>query len=73
MSGSAASNPQADTDRLEAAADQAIAACGGDARDAEGADRGERVSGIRSLRIDAGSFARLCAGKVQDLHRLTKH
>jgi hypothetical protein len=29
-----AAHPQADGDRLEAAADQAIAACGGDARDA---------------------------------------
>ena len=29
-----APNPQADADRLEAATDQAIAACGGDARDA---------------------------------------
>jgi hypothetical protein len=27
-------NPQSDTDQLEAAADQAIAACGGDAREA---------------------------------------
>jgi hypothetical protein len=27
-------NPQPDTDQLEAAADQAIAACGGDAREA---------------------------------------
>jgi stage V sporulation protein SpoVS len=27
-------NPQADADRLEAAVDQAIAACGGDVRDA---------------------------------------
>ena len=34
MSQSAAPNPQADADRLEAAADDAIAACGGDARDA---------------------------------------
>ena len=34
MPESAAPNPQADADRLEAAADQAIAACGGDARDA---------------------------------------
>jgi hypothetical protein len=34
MSQSAASNPQADADRLETAADQAIAGCGGDARDA---------------------------------------
>jgi hypothetical protein len=34
MSQGAASHPQADGDRLEAAADQAIAACGGDARDA---------------------------------------
>jgi hypothetical protein len=29
-----APNPQADADRLEVATDQAIAACGGDARDA---------------------------------------
>jgi hypothetical protein len=34
MSESAAPNPQADADRLEAAADEAIAACGGDIRDA---------------------------------------
>ena len=34
MSESAAPNPQADADRLEAATNQAIAACGGDARDA---------------------------------------
>jgi hypothetical protein len=32
MSQSAAPNPQVDADRLEAATDQAIAACGGDAR-----------------------------------------
>jgi hypothetical protein len=30
----AAPNPKADTDRLEGATDQAIAACGGNARDA---------------------------------------
>jgi hypothetical protein len=30
----AAPNPQADANRLEAATDQAIAACGGDAREA---------------------------------------
>jgi hypothetical protein len=34
MPQSAAPNPQADADRLEAATNQAIAACGGDARDA---------------------------------------
>ena len=34
MSRGAAPNPQADTDRLEVAADQAIAACGGDVREA---------------------------------------
>jgi hypothetical protein len=34
MSQSAAPNPQADADRLDAAADEAIAACGGDAREA---------------------------------------
>ena len=32
MSQSAAPNPQADADRLEAAADEAIATCGGDVR-----------------------------------------
>ena len=32
MPQSAAPNPQADANRLEAAADQAIAACGGDVR-----------------------------------------
>jgi hypothetical protein len=31
---SSSPNPQSDADQLEAAADQAIAACGGDARDA---------------------------------------
>jgi hypothetical protein len=34
MSRSAAPNPQADADGLEMAADQAIAACGGNAREA---------------------------------------
>jgi len=34
MSGASAPHPQADTERLNAAADQAIAACGGDAREA---------------------------------------
>jgi hypothetical protein len=31
---SSSPNPQSDTDQLEAAADQAVAACGGDAREA---------------------------------------
>ena len=30
---SSAPNPQSDTDQLEAAADEAVAACGGDARE----------------------------------------
>jgi hypothetical protein len=34
MSGATALNPQADAERLEAAADQAIATCDGDAREA---------------------------------------
>jgi hypothetical protein len=34
MPESAAPDPQADADRLEAAADEAIAACGGNVRDA---------------------------------------
>jgi hypothetical protein len=34
MSQSVAPSPQVDVDRLEAAADEAIAACGGDVRDA---------------------------------------
>ena len=34
MSDAPAPNPQSDAEQLEAAADQAIAACGGDAREA---------------------------------------
>lgn len=34
MSKATAAHPQSDVERLEAAADQAIAACGGDAREA---------------------------------------
>jgi hypothetical protein len=34
MSEASAPNPQSDADQLDAAADQAIAACGGDAREA---------------------------------------
>jgi hypothetical protein len=34
MSQSVAPNPRADVDRLEAATDEAIAACGGDVRNA---------------------------------------
>jgi hypothetical protein len=34
MSRASAHNPQLDADQLDAAADQAIAACGGDAREA---------------------------------------
>jgi hypothetical protein len=34
MSESAAPNPQADADRLEVAADEAVAACGGNVREA---------------------------------------
>jgi hypothetical protein len=34
MPQTSAPNPQSDADQLEAAADQAIAACGGDAREA---------------------------------------
>lgn len=34
MSENSAPNPQSDADQLDAAADQAIAACGGDAREA---------------------------------------
>ena len=67
----AAPNPQADADRLEETTDQAIAACGG-ARRAQGDDRRERVSGIGSLRIDAGRFTRLHARKVQDLYRVSE-
>jgi hypothetical protein len=63
MSQSAAPNPQADADRLEAATDEAIAACGGHARDAVKA-----LIVANELRIDAGRFPRLCARKVQDLH-----
>jgi hypothetical protein len=67
MSQAPAPNAESDADRLEAAADQAIAACGGDAREAVKAllianevlerDRRESFAGIfarrqaRSIRI----------------------
>jgi len=58
--------------QLEAAADEAIAACGGNTRDAVKAlIVANEFFGIGSLRIDAGYFARPCARKVQDLHRVT--
>jgi hypothetical protein len=64
MSQQVAPNPQADADRLEAEADEAIAACGGDVREAlKALIVANEVSGIGSLRIDAGCFARLCGAE----------
>ncbi len=50
---SSAPNPQSDADQLEAAADQAIAACGGDAREA-----------VKAL-IVANQFLETDLGKLQ--------
>jgi hypothetical protein len=73
MPESVAPNPQADADRLEAAADQAITGLRRQrARRRQGIDRGERVSGIGSLRINACRFACLHARTVQNLFRLTE-
>ena len=41
---SSAPNPQSDADALEAAADQAIAACGDDARGGKGTNHRKSVS-----------------------------
>ena len=74
MSGSAAPNPQADTDRLEAAADQAIAACGGDVRDALKAlivaNEYLESEVCELMQAVSPAYAR---GMFKDLHRLTKH
>jgi hypothetical protein len=56
--------PTSEPDRLEAATDQAIAACGGDVREAVKALIGQRIFGSGGLRIDAGRVARLRAWKV---------
>ena len=49
MSQSVAPNPQADVDRLETAADEAIAACGGDVRDALKGNAAPPMSIITSM------------------------
>jgi hypothetical protein len=66
MPKSAAPNPQADADRLEAAADQAIAACGGDARDAVKALIVANDFGSGGLRTDAGCLTCLRERKIQN-------
>jgi hypothetical protein len=72
MSESAAPNPQADADRVEAAAGEAIVACGGDVRDAlKSMIVANEFLESEVCGIDAGCFARLRARKVQDVHQLT--
>ncbi len=68
----AAPNPPADADRLEAAADEAIAACGGNAREAVRAliVANEFLESEVCELMQAVSHA-LRAGKIQDLHRMT--
>jgi hypothetical protein len=65
-------------DQLEAATDQAIAACGGDARDAVKASivANEFLEAqVEQLRADVSRRirARLLPWKIRDLHRLTPH
>ncbi len=68
MSQSAAPNSHGDADRLEAATDQAIEACGGDVRAAlKAMIVANEFLEFGSLRIDAGRFASLCARKIQNL------
>jgi hypothetical protein len=64
---SSSANPQSDADQLEAAADQAIAACGGDAREAvkalivanhyleTGKTKGCGLDGLCARKTDRGS------------------
>ena len=63
---SSVSQPNERDDELEAAVDQAIAACDGDLR----ADRREQFSGIRGCGVEEGRIARLRAGPLSDLHRI---
>jgi hypothetical protein len=66
MSESAAPNPQADADRSEAAADQAIAACGGDAREAVKAlVVAKRVFVSASEAVTVSRIQWLCARQVR--------
>jgi hypothetical protein len=75
---SANPEPEPDQDRLETATDQAIAACGGDARDAVKAlivaneffgSAGRTAKGRCVERVRA----RLLPRKIQDLHRVKRH
>jgi hypothetical protein len=70
-------NPQPEPDNLEAATDQAIAACGGNARDAVKAlivANKFLEAQVEKLRADVSSgYARGYYRKIPDLHRLTKH
>jgi DNA-binding SARP family transcriptional activator len=64
-------NPQADRDRLEVVTDQAIAACGGDARDAVKAliVANEFLEAEVCELMQAVSRAYTRGRKIQDLHR----
>ena len=67
MPENAAPNPQADVDRLEMAADEAVAACGGNARDAVKA----LIVANEFLESEvSGRIARLRARTLSDLHRI---
>jgi Cdc6-like AAA superfamily ATPase len=59
MTQSAAPNPEADADKLEVAADQAIAACGGDARAAV------KALIVANEYLEAELEARVSAGYVR--------
>ena len=73
MSPDAAPNPQTDADQLEAATDQAIAGCGGNARNTVRALIVANEFLEKEVCEDAGRVARLRAWKVQDLHRVSNY
>ena len=57
---SSAPNPQSDADQLEAAADQAIAACGGDAREDNYGDRpGSRMALVSGFVVGESQLSAL--------------
>ena len=69
MPQSASPNEQASADWLEAAADQAIAACGGDAREAVKALI--VANDFLESEISTGYVRGYKHGRIQDLHRVS--
>ena len=66
------SRPISESDRLEAAADEAIAACGGNARDAvKSLIVANEFLGSEVCELMQAVVARLRAGKIQDLYRVS--